>query len=582
MEIDNVNKVAKTFELLDTLRQHTTTLRRELSIMSRSYTAGNKSVASSTALVALIAMKAVNRDAQILAESCQDDVVHFVDAAERKRLELANLEYERETIRTEVENSIKKMEDGHLADILRALEDEQTPKKRRKKTKKDHNEIQNTKEYHENMLERLNAELNKRETMMKDVEALRLKKAKLEANIKAGKSFLKDVPAKVQTIYSTVKSLRTFFGENDRALATDLTNEEASMLKSLPAPLYVFFREAHGYKGAYKNIDVSIERSENFINTSMSVDSASERDLHTPHPCCVCIQFPTQDASENSSGAIRLKVYYFPLLHLVACSLHGEQWIDTRTLSNLFPNDPGDESPNPSNSHLLSGEFRYKRSLAGGARPFLWINIVCGLRYIKPRSIEDSPDSAANWPETATSFPTHVRFSTIIDAIKSRILTRRALVKELQNLEKCDLVEASRELGMKEMPKTNIKSWQAHRAGQDSGLNEYPREYEVEFVNGDYGISGLVCVRGEYPHVIPVVRISESKSRKCPPEFDEMQIRGLEKEVNTTESTVPLLLSRQLLNVMAAFDLAVGNIASKASPRLKKGRGSYKKRTRKS
>ena len=75
------------------LRRPVSTLRTELASMSRRHTAGME-FDRAAALDALISIEVVNRDAQLLADSCQDDVVQFRDAAEKKCVELANLEYE--------------------------------------------------------------------------------------------------------------------------------------------------------------------------------------------------------------------------------------------------------------------------------------------------------------------------------------------------------------------------------------------------------------------------------------------------------------------------------------------------------
>lgn len=133
-------------------------------------------------------------------------------------------------------------------------------------------------------------------------------------------------------------------------------------------------------------------------------------------------------APENS---FTLRFCYLPSLGIVAVTPSSN--VTHAILANLFPNDTGQNTPNPTNHHSRaaklspSGLFQYPADLP--CRPYRWAQWLAGLHF-PPVSSSDGQMPGASEARRAIEPSTRA----VVAALRSRIRTQWALAAQLKSL----------------------------------------------------------------------------------------------------------------------------------------------------
>eukprot|EP00741_Cyanophora_paradoxa_P017619 tig00021012_g17019.t1 len=98
-------------------------------------------------------------------------------------------------------------------------------------------------------------------------------------------------------------------------------------------------------------------------------------------------------------------------------------------LANLFPDDTGEETPNPANHHTAGGAGRFKFAAGYPGRPFKWAQWAAGLSFLPefPQGAWDGDAGAPAPPAADIVSPEHQRIRTVVQAIRSRLRGRSVL-----------------------------------------------------------------------------------------------------------------------------------------------------------
>lgn len=96
-------------------------------------------------------------------------------------------------------------------------------------------------------------------------------------------------------------------------------------------------------------------------------------------------------------------------------------------LKDLLSPDNGKVSPNPSNEYQLSkvGVTEFSSQIQQTGLPYYWVQWICGMNYLPHEEIQ------SHVPDPTLSVK---HFQSVIKTIKSRLVARLSLVKQLQQL----------------------------------------------------------------------------------------------------------------------------------------------------
>lgn len=225
------------------------------------------------------------------------------------------------------------------------------------------------------MLARLNWEREERERLAQRLEALASKKSKAASDNAATASSLEALPSKLDALLEAAKPLEGQFGRTDKQLLT-----EDSPAHYLTRPLYILFvnmaafRECNapemmvevvgdveaaklalsgGDEGegseALEEVDAG-DGAEDEAKKEAAAERRAEvqrQKLMSPHELRVQATLPCADGV-----AIRMEFLHMPQLNIVTVKSTVSDSIlpeGFNALSELFPGDTGDESPNPTN-----------------------------------------------------------------------------------------------------------------------------------------------------------------------------------------------------------------------------------------
>jgi Fms-interacting protein/Thoc5 len=302
--------------------------------------------------------------------------------------------------------------------------------------------------------------------------------------------------------------------------------------------------------------------------------------LHKAHPQFVCVDLHDVDsggrAAASSTKARRsphkrtrggplhngdaaaaagqtllsLTFRYHPSLNVVTVGCAHDDNLSRVTVDDLvvlYPFDYGVQSPNPANAFLLDGAFAFDRSrVPNNGRPFVWANMLCGLYYpgfIKgnvERHRSTIPESFLEWSEYARSFPTHLRFVEVLNAVRRRVASKRSLQEQFETLQTLQLPLTWRQVGLAEAPNATLKvfhvlppeqNWAAYGISTmpSSEKNITACAFHVEH-SGGVALVGMVGIQRDYPATKGLFRLKchADSAWKVP----EPVIRQLECDVN--------------------------------------------------
>ncbi|XP_054276283.1 THO complex subunit 5 homolog [Macrosteles quadrilineatus] len=303
----------------------------------------------------------------------------------------------------------------------------------------------------------------------------------------------------------------------------------------------------------------------------------------------------------DGQGSISLEFSYLVRLHIVTVKpklklssqvnisstssvnklLHSEH-----ILTELFPEDFGEGSPNTANYYQLklAGIDSFDSSELGLA--YIWAQRMCGLNFVSCKSGDDDIQAGkALLPSRQVS---QLYLPNTISAIKRRLKARIALCQQIQLLEHGKLEEA--EIRQMFPPKlvSGLTQWtplswaQYEALGFTSNMVEhhYVTErdilYKGTLVRGSARLTVAVAIKQCYPLLPPVFTLQASYENKTIQASNNDSIRDIEREVNAyfkelidKTKSVHNLLTAQVLRLVTNFDLLLEASTNQDFPRDK-------------
>lgn len=270
----------------------------------------------------------------------------------------------------------------------------------------------------------------------------------------------------------------------------------------------------------------------------------------------------SESASPNESNGVEkdgpelsLFFRFHPALEIVTVSCVSRNLptpLTTDDLCALFPFDFGDRSPNPANAHWLDGTFEWDRQhVAGGGRPYLWANLLCGLHFpgILRSNMNDVqeviPGEFLRWPEQAMNTPAHLRFVDVMRKLLQRVEQKRSLCAQLASLCSKKIPIHWTAIGLSKAPDATLSVFvpcPAEEGGDGfewaAAINEKVIQvwaFVAEHPSG-VALAGIVGIEPDYPSSKGHIRVS-SQGKIVVPGAD---IREIEDNVNPSPPEPPL------------------------------------------
>lgn len=403
----------------------------------------------------------------------------------------------------------------------------------------------------------LEAEVSRRREVREDVEKVVVHTKRKRDALAKTKDELRTLPGAVAKLRAVVEPVRKLLhvGEDVAANPAELTQ-----IRTLPTPLYVLAREAFAFRAMFRST----------IEVATVTESGKEAGLYRMHPRRVVVDVHFGASSSAKGAVLQVHFCYHPQLHVVTVLSRIAEGDDAagalegKGLQLLFPYDVGESSPNPCNAHLEGGSFTFDVSKAGGARPYVWANLLCGLPCLE-RFTTVNDVAGASWPAKAASHEVHVRFKEVVSALHGRLGMELALRKQTEILAKKKLPVKAVELGFAEEPKACVDEFVQLAAGDwetveglgRDGVNVVFKEVWCMVARkGEVRVNCLVGVAPNYPTGSPLFRLRcESRTGG----ISEQEVTVLEQRVNgySMEGRRELLLTGQILALLEGVDRIV-------------------------
>jgi len=248
----------------------------------------------------------------------------------------------------------------------------------------------------------------------------------------------------------------------------------------------------------------------------------------------------------------------------------------------LFPFDFGDESPNPANAHVEKGTFAFDHTRAGGARPYVWANIICGITCLKGMMSAPSVTGCEStqfhkWPEVAAQQRSHIRFKEVVSTIRARLLALTVLRRQLDQLLVKQMPVMATDLGFPKEPESRLDefkpaashtSQERARLGRCGTDGKYTEIWSMSVSRAGVKIKCLIGIEPDYPIGTPVFHVM-CESKKFG--ISERDFLDLENRVNSfsirEEHKIhqDLLLGSQIMAMLTYVDQLVDSSTANAA-----------------
>jgi len=310
------------------------------------------------------------------------------------------------------------------------------------------------------------------------------------------------------------------------------------------------------------------------------------------HPLSIVLNILLKDGL----GSISLEFSYLVKLHIVtvkpkvklssqvnvsSTSSVSKLMDSEQILTELFPEDHGEESPNTANYYQLKqvGIDKFDSSQLGLA--YVWAQRVCGLNFA-------SGQGEGCQPPVPSRQVSQLSLPNTIATIKRRLKARIALCTQIQALESGKLDELPvRQLFpprlLTELTQWSMLSWAQYQALgftatmiQHHCASERDILYKGTLVRGTARLTFAVAIKNCYPLLPPVFSLQAAYESKTIQASNNDSIRDIEREINAyfTElidktKSVHSLLSAQVLRLMTNFDILLEASSNQDFPRDK-------------
>ncbi|XP_046860559.1 THO complex subunit 5 homolog [Xenia sp. Carnegie-2017] len=556
-------------------------------------------------LLSFVTLKNCNRSAQFLNRQARDDTLEAKQKVDGLHLELQNLLYEITHLKKEINKCLQFKSKDQEIDLISEEELKQELEKMK--------DEKLSEDPHKLMLARLDWELKERKSLTAIKQSYVTKKKTMAHEIQEKNDFLNSLEPQLKTILQATSPIQDFLG-----MQLESKRIKYQTAKFLPRPLYVLFVQSMAYQEACDpNLNteiigdveaakaqledkagipgvVDVELDENVDKTEedeVEVDELPKKRQHrrTTEELCqeekvktALKQHPLQVQLEiTCKGDIKSKILfcYIPLLNIITvsldilCSENEKLKFSGRSLLSpdsvltcLFPEDFGDVTPNPTNHHQLNklGIENVTFGKLNIGRPYKWVQKLCGLEF--PTS-----DSKSNEIPTVNSSLSASHMERTVKSIKSRILTRILLTKQLISLESLSipLSEEGRHLFPVKSLST-LESWNVITTSEYSELPFVENKTLIESITENdmlflatfscenVKLKAAVIVPSDYPVRTPLFKMAVSSNGSY---VNNDYVRAIETEVNVfyeemcKEDSRDNILSNQLRRVQMCFDV---------------------------
>lgn len=411
---------------------------------------------------------------------------------------------------------------------------------------------------HEQMVKRLEWELEQRKLMKAELEAAELSKSVLEEGIREDEEYLTTLPPQLDKLLTSTTQVQDTLG-----LKIVHKQQQAVMAGYLPPQLYNLYSQVSGYSeftkcGAVVTINGSVERAINLEPDNKNPDLEPDEDLtkskrrsgvaepsgkkrlFRAHPLTVEVIVPCDEGVHA-----KVQFTYLTMLEVVCVGISlmittASPWRDKfsvgtdymsskELLCALWPADYGEDCPNPDTATLLNKFGLPSKSKIPSTlgRPFLWAQRLGGI---------------VSWTEgaqldVATSSETVAPF---LLAIKHRCLARLALKYQLRILKLGKTVKEGvipqptilTEIStFKEVTQESLKERPFLTAALDQ-ITEKDNVYECVVKRANVQCTAVITLSLEYPAVPPMILLELTAEDKVQTSANNPNIHTIEEELN--------------------------------------------------
>lgn len=502
--------------------------------------------------MAKVAHDAIIRSVDIARRNSQADIALLQTSRQRH----ASLRYERALLerQIEAEREIKAPSVDKLAIKLPApppknASDEEALDAHMKTLKALRDELERRKRVHDQVDDVVKQTKRKREEL---------------ANMKDG---FRALPRAVATLRNAIEPVRKMLKVGEELAASP---PELAQIRLLPVPLYVLTREAFAFRAMFPNM----------LNISLLEEQSKLETVYRAHPRYVRMDVRGKE-DVGTDMCLQVVFKFHPELQVVTVTSRVAKGVDVSTemdgklLQLLFPYDVGNNSPNPCNAHLEGGRFSFDASKAGGARPFVWANLLCALPCLERFDIVNEV-VGAGWPAKAAGHEEHIRFKETVFALQKRLSMEIALRKQLNALKSKQMPVKAEELGFSAEPEARLESfaesrsrnWESKRAlGGDNANIVFREVWGMRVRHHELTVACDIGVAPNYPTGTPCFRLRVEDENSDVTEADLLE---LEQKVNMhmmegeMENKKELLLTGQILMLLEGVDTLGGQKSGSA------------------
>ncbi|GLV32133.1 thoc5 [Carabus blaptoides fortunei] len=461
---------------------------------------------------------------------------------------------------------------------------------------------------HKLQLARLEWELQQRKELASQCRKLETEKENVGSQIVSKQERLEKLAPQLKNILDATKPLQEQFG-----MVADKVREEHHLAYLLPNPLYLLYAKVGAYSQVYdKNAKVHIlgqeeearQLKKDDIDEDSTGDSDSDQDvsedlpdrqkrhhrkssrviepmdakrdkLLASHPLFVRVEI-TLDGGKAPN--LILDFYYKTKLHVVTvkCVVNtpepitgistGEVLSPVNMLRELFPNENGEESPNPTNHYQLQqlqlGNFSSLLDQLG--YPYAWAQRICGLEFIGSKPGCRPPTASAELSQSSVE--------SVMKVLSRRFRSRISLAKQIQELEKNIIPVVSDNYHVPLKLNGAITQWQritwqeysecpsTDKLIAEQFVTNADMLYRVVITRNSAKLLALIAIKNSFPEDKSIFTISVHwnetyHSNNCD------AIRDMERAVNSdwptdTNRNINIwLLSAQIRRLVACFDI---------------------------
>lgn len=546
----------------------------------------------------IVTLKKLNRLEKVRTRSGREALHKEKQRVDSTHLLLQNLLYEADHLDKEVTKCLQfksKDEEIELISLSEFYETAPSEISRREVTEKNKHELQ---------LARLEWELRQRRELAGACNEVVASKERVCAAIAAAKSRLDALSPHLKDVLKSTKPLQECL-----ALKLDEKHDEARAASLLPTPLFMLYANAKAYSDALgtKFVTVSISGDEDEakrLDQSASMNpqldlsesesdqenndddqpekkkrhhrttkvskeeraEAKKRNILRKHPLNLQLSVTIEDGTGLNLVffyLINLKIVVVKHTVILPKATVGISAGDVLVLNSLYPGDPGDFSPHPATTFLLSsagisGDFQQFIPELG--RPYIWAQRMCGLDFM-PTSVSEVLTKNAN-PSQSLSV---VTVENVILTLKRRLKARVELMKELQNLETGRILNCNPCVKLSGcLTQWQSVDWCEYRQSpstsfllEEGAVRKEDMLYRAIITRQSAKLVALVALKSEYPSKAPIFSLMLHWNGAFHAGNDD-DIRDIERIVNTLQDDKngrKFSLSAQMTKLLMCFDI---------------------------